>query len=268
MASFTEAAGELLALATRLAYDAGALLLERLPHPRDVSSKSTPTDMVSEVDRASERLVVGGIRAARPDDGILGEEGTADPGTSGLQWVVDPLDGTTNYLYRGAAFAVSIAVVDDTGSVVGVVYDPQRDELFSATRGGGAHLNGRSIRCSDATELSHALLGTGFAYDAARRTHQAQVLTHVLPRVRDIRRSGAAAIDWCSLACGRLDAFYERGQAPWDYAAGALIAAEAGATVSGPGGGPPAPELAVGAAPGVHDALAALLTEAKATEGP
>lgn len=252
----------LLLLAARLATEAGALLMERLPYTRDVTSKSTPTDLVSEVDHASEALVVGGIRAARPDDGILGEEGTDDDGTTGLRWVVDPLDGTINYLYRGAAFAVSIGVEDAAGPLAGAVFDPQRGELFTAVRGAGSRLNGEPLRCSDATDLSLALVGTGFGYAASRREEQARVVSYVLPRVRDIRRSGSATVDWCALAAGRIDAFYESGQAPWDYTAGALIAAEAGAVVTGPGGGRPSPELAVGAAPGIHAAFVALLDAA------
>ena len=164
---------ELLDVASTIARSAGALLLDRLAGQRTLTAKSSPTDMVSEVDQAAEQLVVGLLRRRRPDDGVLGEEGASIDGSSGLRWVIDPIDGTTNYLYRAAAFSVSIAVEDADGSVVGVVYDPQRDELFAASRAGGATRNGAPIRCSAATDVAQSLLATGFSYDAARRRRQA-----------------------------------------------------------------------------------------------
>ncbi|HVE99412.1 MAG TPA: inositol monophosphatase family protein [Mycobacteriales bacterium] len=255
---------ELVDVATTVARSAGALLMTRLAGPRTVTSKTTPTDLVSDVDRAAEDLIVGLLRRRRPDDGLLGEEGTETAGTTGLRWVVDPIDGTTNYLYRAAAFSVSVAVEDAEGPLVGVVLDPQRDELFAASRGGGATRNGSRIRCSTATDVAHALIATGFSYDSARRRHQAEVLVEVLPQVRDIRRSGSAALDWCGVACGRVDAVFERGQQPWDYAAGSLIAAEAGATVGDLRDGPPSPEMALGAAPDVFAGLRDLLVSAQA----
>ena len=256
--------GELLEVATTVARSAGAMLLDRLGAARTVTAKSTPTDMVTEVDAAAEKLIVGLLRRRRPVDGVLGEEGATSDGTSGLRWVIDPIDGTTNYLYRGAAFAVSVAVQDAGGSLVGVIFDPQRDELFSATRGAGAARNGQPIRVNPGTELAHALVATGFGYDADRRRHQAEVLVQVIPQVRDIRRSGSAAIDWCSLACGRVDAIYERGQQAWDFAAGALIAREAGAVVGDLRGGLPSPEMALGASPDVFEPLRELLANAEA----
>ena len=252
-------AGELLEVATAVARSAGAMLVDRLAAVRTVTAKSSPTDMVTEVDAAAEKLIVSLLRRRRPDDGVLGEEGSATEGTTGLRWVIDPIDGTTNYLYRTAAVAVSVAVQDSAGTVVGVIYDPQRDELFCGTRGVGATRNGQPIRVSAATELSQALIATGFAYDAARRRRQAEVLVDVIDQVRDIRRSGSAAIDWCSLACGRVDALYERGQQPWDHAAGALIAKEAGAVVGDLRGGAPSAEMAYGAAPGIFEPLRELL---------
>jgi len=254
---------DLRALAERLAREAGALLLDRLPHDRTLASKSSPTDLASEVDRAAEDLIVTALRAERPDDAILAEEGTYDTGTSGLRWVVDPLDGTINYVYRRPAFAVSIAVEDDLGALAGAVYDPQRDEMFAASRGGGSAVNGRPLRANDATDLAHALVATGFSYAAADRAWQAGVLAGVLPHVRDIRRSGSAALDICSVAAGRVDAYYELGPAPWDVAAGSLVAREAGAVVH-TGRAPDGRDLTVVSAPEVAGALLTLLTDAGA----
>ncbi|MCU1485794.1 MAG: inositol monophosphatase [Actinomycetia bacterium] len=250
---------ELLALATSLATDAAQLLRDGLDHVHDVDTKSSLTDMVTASDRASERLIVDGIRRARPDDAILGEEGTADAGTSGVRWVLDPLDGTTNFLYGLPAFAVSIAVEVDGVTEVGVVVDAARGETFTAVRGGGAHLDGRPLRCTATDRLATALVGTGFSYDAERRARQGAVVAQVLPLVRDIRRVGAAAIDLCWVAAGRLDAFYEKGLAPWDLGAGSLVAAEAGALVGDLDGGPPSGAFTLAAAPDLFEPLRALL---------
>jgi myo-inositol-1(or 4)-monophosphatase len=203
-----------------------------------VETKSSATDMVSEMDRAAEQLIVSALLAERPHDGMVGEEGSATDGTSGLRWVIDPLDGTTNYLYGYPGWAVSIAAEDAAGVVAGVVADAVHAEVFTATRGGGARCNGVPIACSTRDDLATALVGTGFGYGAERRRAQGEVLAGLLPRVRDIRRMGAAAVDLCSVACGRLDAFFERGLAWWDLAAGALVATEAGAVVSSLDGGP------------------------------
>jgi myo-inositol-1(or 4)-monophosphatase len=254
-------------LAEEAARAAGALLLAGLDGVRtDVSTKSSATDMVSEMDRAAEALIVEVLLGARPDDGIVGEEGTDRAGTSGVCWVVDPLDGTTNYLYGLAGFGVSIAAEADGVVVAGAVLDVVRDELFSAQLGGGATQDGRPISASAATELATALVATGFSYDATRRERQAAVLHQVLPRVRDIRRFGAAAVDLCSVACGRVDAYYERGLAPWDLAAGGLIAREAGAEVTGFGGGPAEAGAVVAAAPGIAADLRELLISAGAAD--
>ncbi len=262
--TMTALSGELLEVATAVARSAGAMLLDRLSATRTATAKSTPTDMVTEVDAAAEKLIVGLLRRRRPDDGVLGEEGAATQGSTGVTWVIDPIDGTTNYLYRGAAFCVSVAAVDAAGSVVGAIYDPQRDELFTGIRGVGATRNGQPIRVAQVTDLGQALVATGFAYDADRRRRQAEVLVQVIDKVRDIRRSGSAAIDWCSLACGRVDAIYERGQQPWDHAAGALIAKEAGAVVGDLRGGVPSAEMAYGASPGIFEPLRELLANAEA----
>ena len=259
----TPPATELLALATRLAGDAAALLLDGLERDRVVvGTKSTPTDMVTEIDRASEALIVAGIRAARPDDAIIGEEGADQSGTSAVRWVIDPVDGTTNYLYGLPGFAVSIAVEVDGEAVAGVVHDPLHRDVFTATRGGGAHRNGATIHASAKADLATALVATGFSYDPGRRRAQAAVLERVLPAIRDVRRFGAAAVDLCSVGCGRVDAYYEVGLAPWDLAAGALIAREAGAEVGDLSGGPPSGAFALAAPSPLFGPLRDLLLEA------
>lgn len=211
---------------------AGDLLLERFGGPaQGVERKSSRTDLVSDADRDAETAIEEILLGARPDDGLLAEEGAHSEASSGRRWVVDPLDGTTNFLYGIPAWAVSIALEDANGAAVGVVLDPVRGEAFSAVRGGGARLGDVELRIDPCERLDTALVATGFGYDAARRAEQAQLLASVLPRVRDIRRAGAAALDLCSVAAGRVDAYYERGLSPWDWAAGSLIAAEAGAVV-------------------------------------
>jgi myo-inositol-1(or 4)-monophosphatase len=255
----------LLELAERVAREAGEMLLAGADGLRvDVTTKTSGTDMVSEMDRASEALIVKGILAERPDDAILGEETGSRDGTSGVRWVIDPLDGTTNYLYRHPIWAVSVGVEVDGEVEVGVVASPGLQETFSAVRCGGARLNGGPIAVSDAVDLAGALVGTGFGYVAERRALQAAVLPHLLPAVRDIRRNGVASLDLCWVACGRLDGYFEAGGQPWDVAAGLLIASEAGAAASGLDGGPVAPESVMVAAPGVAPALFGLLIGAGA----
>jgi myo-inositol-1(or 4)-monophosphatase len=212
---------------------AGDLLLERFHGPlKDVESKSTVTDLVSEADTASEAAIRDLLAGERPDDGLLAEEGSAHQSASGRRWVIDPLDGTVNYLYRLPAWCVSVALEGDAGSVVAVVHDPLRSETFSAERGGGAHLNGEAIRVSGEERPERALIATGFSYSAEVRAAQAEVVSRVLPAFRDIRRAGAAALDLSYLAAGRLDGYYERGLKPWDWAAARLIVAEAGGAVA------------------------------------
>jgi myo-inositol-1(or 4)-monophosphatase len=206
---------------------------------------------VSDADREAEALIVESLAGERPEDGLLAEEGEAREGSSGRRWVVDPLDGTVNFLFGIGVWAVSVAVEDDEGALTGVVHDPVRDETFTAVRGSGAW-RGDRLRVSDRDRLDTAMVATGFSYDAGNRARQAALLMNVLPHVRDIRRAGAAALDLCSVACGRVDAFYEHGLQPWDSAAGALIAAEAGATIEKLGGPPPGLMVA---APGIADAL-------------
>ena len=256
---------ELLELAERLAAEAAELSLERLHQPRtDVRTKATSTDMLSEVDEACERLIVAGIRAARPDDGILSEEGAAADSTSGVRWVIDPIDGTTNYLYGHPGYAISIAVERDGDAIAGVVHDPLHGERFTATRGGGARRNGEPIGVSAETEPGSALVATGFGYTPEGRTRQAEALARLIGSIRDIRRMGAAAVDLCSVACGRVDAFFERGLNHWDLAAGELIASEAGAIVSSIEGGPPRSGSVLAAPPALHEPLLALLARADA----
>jgi myo-inositol-1(or 4)-monophosphatase len=199
-----------------------------------IAAKSSPTDLVTEVDRASEARIVTAIERARPDDGLQGEEGTGIASRTGLRWVIDPIDGTTNFVYGFPAVAVSVAVVDDAQpelSIAGAVVDVTRGEVYSAARGRGAWLDGEqlSLAASAPESLAHALVGTGFSYEARHRADQAAILARVLPLVRDIRRGGSAALDLCWVAAGRLDASYERGVQLWDRAAGILVAAEAGA---------------------------------------
>jgi myo-inositol-1(or 4)-monophosphatase len=255
----------LLLLADAIASEAAALLVDGLGRVRtSIDTKSSGTDMVTEMDRAAEQLIADRLATARPDDAMVGEEGTARRGTSGVEWIVDPLDGTTNYLYGHPGFAVSIAAAVGGRTVVGVVHDPLHGDVFTAVVGRGAARNGRSVTVSDAPDLGHALIGTGFSYDPGRRSRQAAVLTEVLPRVRDIRRMGAAAVDLCSVACGRLDAYYERGLQPWDHAAGALIATEAGAVVTDLDGGAPSWDFCLAAPPTLVGPLTAILRDAGA----
>lgn len=236
-------ADELRRLAISVALDAAAFVADAMKLRRTggasdaadaVSSKSSPTDLVTEVDRATEARIVTALNAARPDDGLQGEEGTGIASRTGLRWVIDPIDGTTNFVYGFPAVAVSVAVVDDDQpdhSVAGAVVDVGRGEVFSAARGFGAWLDDEPLALAPTpVDLGHALVGTGFAYSAERRAEQAAVLARVLPRVRDIRRAGSAALDLCWVAAGRLDATYERGVQLWDRAAGILVATEAGAS--------------------------------------
>ena len=227
---------ELAEIAAELAVAAGEVLRRR-PADLRVESKSTPTDAVTVMDRAAERVVLDGLRERRPQDRVIAEESgdssaAGDP-VSGIVWYVDPLDGTVNYLYGLPAYAVSVAAVAAGEPVAGAVYDVPRDELFVASLGAGATCNGEVLRCTAQTEPALALVATGFGYDAGFRAEQAGVLRSVLPQVRDIRRAGSAALDRCRVAAGRVDAYYEAGMHAWDWAAGALIAREAGARVDG-----------------------------------
>lgn len=223
----------LLELAIEAAHQAGEILLAHYASDASgIDTKTSATDPVSDADRAAEERILDLIASQRPQDGVLAEEGGQEDSSSGLTWVVDPLDGTVNFLYRIPLWGISIAVEDPYGGLVGVIHDPNRGETFSAIRGRGAQMNARPIRVSEQTSLAQALIGTGFSYDADARAIQAELARRILPRARDIRRGGSAALDLAALACGRLDAFYEAPMEPWDKAAGVLIATEAGAVFS------------------------------------
>jgi myo-inositol-1(or 4)-monophosphatase len=249
---------ELLQLAEDVARAAGAQLLEAYAAPaREVEAKSSPTDLVSAADQAAEELIRTRIGAARPDDGFLGEEGTDEQGRTGLRWVVDPLDGTTNYLFRLPQWAVSIACEDADGTVVGVVYDPPRDEMWTAIRGGAASRDGEPIHGSVRSDLATSLIVTGFGYDADVRRVQGERVARLLPKVRDIRRFGSAALDLAWTAAGRYDGYFERGINHWDIAAGALICERAGLVVEDLAAAPPEGEGILVATAGLIDALRA-----------
>lgn len=253
---------ELLTPAIAAARAAGERLRERFRGRLEIATKSTPTDMVTDADRAAEQAVLDVIRRARPDDSILAEEGGASPGSSGVRWVVDPLDGTTNFLYGIEHWAVSVCAEDAFGPLAGVVYDPNRDELFAAARGEGATLNGTTIAASGLQDVSRALVATGFSYRPTEREFSARLFTHVLPRVRDVRRFGAAALDLAWVAAGRYDAYAETPIEWWDVAAGSLIVREAGGRF-GPLPSPRAQSTGwMAASAGVYEPLRALLDEA------
>jgi myo-inositol-1(or 4)-monophosphatase len=247
---------ELLALAHDVAGQAAQLLMERPSH-FDLTEKSTAIDFATQMDEKAEALIVESILRARPDDGIVAEEGAARVSKSGITWVIDPLDGTVNYFYGLPGWNVSIAARDEAGSLVGVVAAPTINSLWHAVRGEGAFHNGEKIRSTSSISLDRALLGTGFAYDVADRTEQIAMVASLLPRIRDIRRMGSAAVDLCHVGMGALDGYFERGLKEWDWAAGALVATEAGAQVAHLGDG--ARKLTVAAGAGLFDELQAAL---------
>lgn len=219
---------ELLDLAKRIGAAAGAMLMDR-PAELEVASKSTAIDVVTQMDIKVEAFIVEQLLAARPNDGLIGEEGASRPSTSGITWVIDPLDGTVSYLYNLPGWNVSIAAKDESGQLLGVVTAPSINSTWWAVRGEGAFHNGAPIRCNEPISLDRALLGTGFQYDTAHRGKQIEYIAGLLPQIRDIRRNGAAAVDLCHVAMGALDGYYEHGLKEWDWAAGGLIAREAGA---------------------------------------
>ena len=248
---------ELRDLAVRLAEEAGQELLTRQAgltiDAAGVETKTSASDPVSAADRASEKLITDGLTAARPGDGLLGEEGASKASSTGLTWVIDPLDGTVNYLYGRLDWCVSIAVEDEHGGLAGAVHQPHTRMTWSAARGEGAQRNGTTLGPMREVGLAAALVSTGFSYLPERRAEQADYLSRVLPAVRDIRRGGSAALDLCSVADGTSDAYYEHVIQPWDIAAGALIAREAGAVVMEETG-------VLAASPGLATALAELLS--------
>ncbi|MCM3923120.1 inositol monophosphatase [Frankia sp. AiPs1] len=252
----------LLDVALTIAREAGALLARgREGAVAAETTKSSPTDVVTALDRASEALVARRLGELRPGDGLLGEEGSDSAGSTGVRWIVDPLDGTVNFLYRLPNWAVSIAAEVDGEVVAGVVHAPAMGTTYTAVRGGGAFRDGTALTGSTVTTLAGALVATGFGYLESRRAAQAAVLTRVVPRVRDIRRMGAASLDLCAAAGGIVDAYYERGLKPWDHAAGGLVAAEAGLRVGGLHGRPASEDLTVAAPPALFGPLTDLLAE-------
>ena len=251
---------ELMNIAASIARQAGDLVaVGRSRGTGNVDIKSSPTDVVTQWDRASESLIVERLGHLRPNDSVLGEEGTQTPGTSGITWFIDPIDGTTNFLYNLSGYAVSIAATDEAGTLAAAVYLPVTRELFVAARGHGAWLGARKLTCSPCHDLSMALIGTGFSYSSQRRDAQGTQIAKILPQVRDIRRCGAAAADLCYVADGRLDAYFEEFLQPWDLAAGLLIATEAGAIASDFSGSLIRSEQTLLSAPGIHQAILAIL---------
>jgi fructose-1,6-bisphosphatase/inositol monophosphatase family enzyme len=280
-------------LAVEIAEDVGRHLIAGLNRPGPaISTKSTHTDLVTELDTWAEAHITEHLLAARPDDAVVGEEGVAVTGISGVTWCLDPIDGTVNFVHGIPGFCISIAAQVAGGdgearSVVGVVHSPLHRETFVATLGGGATAHGgsgaahggksaahvgdaagrRPIRCAEPETLSRAVIGTGFGYDPERRRRQAQVLVEVIPQIADIRRGGAAALDLCWVACGRLDGYWEVGLNPWDHAAGALIAREAGAVVEGPDRtAEPSSAFTLAASPAIVDDFRRILIAAHATD--
>ncbi|MFC5998256.1 inositol monophosphatase family protein [Quadrisphaera sp. GCM10027208] len=252
-------------LAERAARAAGDLVRQRPASVTVAATKSSPTDVVTEMDTAAEARLTEVLLGERPDDGLLGEESGLRAGSSGVTWVVDPIDGTVNYLYGIPAYAVSVAAV--TGDpdparwrqLAACVHNPVTGETWTAALGQGAALDGAPVRVTQGVRLDRALVGTGFGYTVERRREQARVVADLLPRIRDVRRAGAASLDLCSVACGRLDAYYEQGLRPWDLAAGGLVAAEAGALVTGTDGRPAGEAMVVAGSPPLARALVAEL---------
>jgi myo-inositol-1(or 4)-monophosphatase len=250
---------ELRALAEAVAREAGAQLRAAFAGPAEgVLSKSSPTDLVSAADHAAEELIHARLSAARPEDGFLGEEGGSAEGSTGLNWIVDPLDGTINFLFGLPQWAVSIACEDGEGVLAGVIYDPLRDELFAAERGGPALVDGAPLERPRRPEgLGTALVATGFGYEAEIRRAQAEIAGRLLPEVRDIRRFGSAALDLAWTAAGRYDAYYEHGLHRWDLAAGELLCTTAGLEFRHLDAAPPLPTGVAVAPPELMDDLLA-----------
>ena len=263
------APAELLSLAVTVARDGAATARRmRAAAITDVETKSTDTDVVTAADKAVERQVVEALHAARPGDGVLGEEYGDTSGNGAVRWILDPIDGTVNYLYGLPNYAVSLAAEVGGVVVAGVVINAATGDEWTATLGGGAWRGDRRLTGSVRTSLAQTLVGTGFGYDAERRQHQGAVLARLITRVRDIRRFGAAALDLAAVAEGTLDAYFEKGLNPWDHAAGGLIAAEAGLIVAGLRGAPAGLAMVLAAPPAIFGALHDALVELDADGGP
>ena len=255
---------ELRAIAEQLARAAGDMALAgRKSGIVTATTKSSPTDMVTQYDKASEDMITAGLRELRPDDGIVGEEGASREGTSGITWHIDPIDGTSNFYFDIPMWAVSIGAVDEHGPIAGAVYAPALGDMFTAARGEGATLNGDRISVRENTLLSDALVCTGFSYHVSQREMHAKRVATMVGQIRDIRRFGAAAIDLCFVACGRLDAYFEEHLNSWDLVAGQVIATEAGALVTNYSGDTATPQEVLASQPGVQRALIQLISDSK-----
>jgi myo-inositol-1(or 4)-monophosphatase len=260
---------ELLRIAVEVARGAAKVARELRVHGiGEVQTKSTATDVVTAADKATERYVLDELARLRPGDAVLGEETGESAGNGAVRWILDPIDGTVNYLYGLPQYAVSLAAELDGRMVAGVVHNAATGHEWTAVRGGGAYRDGRRLSGSTVTELGQSLVATGFGYAATRRAHQARVVAGLLPRVRDIRRFGAASLDLCFAAEGLVDAYFEKGLNLWDHAAGGLVAAEAGLLVTGLAGREPGSDLVIAAPPGIHGPLHDLLFELDAAGGP
>lgn len=253
---------ELMNLAEKIAVAAAELLSDR-PPAFEIKEKTSAIDFATQMDLASEKFIVEEILRARPDDGIIGEEGSARPTSSGFTWVIDPLDGTVNYFYGLPGWNVSIGVKDSDGVIAGAVCAPTINSTWKAARGHGAYWNDKRIHCTQVENMEEALLATGIAYDRGLRIRQAELTSRVIPVIRDLRRAGAAAVDLCSVAMGAIDGYFEHSLHEWDWAAGSLIATEAGALVTSGDGGPIVgnrlDEMIVAAGPRLHPKLLRLL---------
>jgi myo-inositol-1(or 4)-monophosphatase len=253
---------ELRIIAEQLARAAGDMALAgRRSGDVTATTKSSPTDMVTQYDKASEDMITAGLRELRPDDGIVGEEGASRDGTSGITWHIDPIDGTSNFYFDIPMWAVSIGAVDESGPIAGAVYVPALGDMFTAARGEGATLNGGRIAVRENSLLSDALVCTGFSYHVSEREVHAQRVATMVGQIRDIRRFGAAAIDLCFVACGRLDAYFEEHLNSWDLIAGQVIATEAGAVVTNFSGDTVTPQQVLASQPGVQKALIQLIAD-------
>jgi myo-inositol-1(or 4)-monophosphatase len=253
---------ELRSIAEQLARAAGDMALAgRKRGDVTATTKSSPTDMVTQYDKASEDMITAGLRELRPDDGIVGEEGASRDGTSGITWHIDPIDGTSNFYFDIPMWAVSIGAVDKHGPIAGAVYAPALGDMFTAARGEGATLNGNRISVRENTVLSDALVCTGFSYHVNQREVHARRVATMVGQIRDIRRFGAAAIDLCFVACGRLDAYFEEHLNSWDLIAGQVIATEAGAIVTNFSGDTVTPQQVLATQPGVQKALIRLIAD-------
>lgn len=252
---------DLRAIAEQLAREAGDMALRgRKSGTMSATTKSSPTDMVTQYDKASEEMITAGLARLRPDDAIIGEEGASKEGTTGITWHIDPIDGTSNFYFDIPMWAVSIGATDQQGPLVGAVYAPALGEMFTGARGNGATLNGAPIHVRHNTELTDALVCTGFSYRVHERAVHAARVAQMITHIRDIRRFGAAAIDLCFVACGRYDAYFEEHLHSWDLVAGQVIATEAGAHVTNFAGNAVTPAQVLASQPGIQHQLIDLIT--------